>query len=187
MRIKAVARQRPSTTILVVIGYFHKGDIEGVLAGTPGIEIVQPSTFGRPASGEIEAEMQAEDYFAILSFNLLGVQAKEGLVHWAWMERCLRRLERGGVTAETLLLGTRLAVLRSAVDAAEAIRRYERVRTLPEAASQFTFDGVVDRRRVRADSRAADAGLGARPERCPGRGRRGGDRCGGSDQVPRRG
>src|SRR6185312_16970132 len=48
MRIKAVARQHPGETVLVVIGYFHKGDIEGVLAGTPGIEIVQPSTFGRP-------------------------------------------------------------------------------------------------------------------------------------------
>lgn len=148
MRIKAVARQHPGATVLVVIGYFHKGDIEGVLAGSPGIEIAQPSAFRSPTPEEVAAEVRAADLFAILSFNLLGVQATEGPVNWDWMERCLRRLESDGVTAETTLLGTRLGMLRSEVDAAEAMRRYERVRAMPGAANPFTFDGVIDRSRV---------------------------------------
>ncbi len=148
MRIKAVARQHPGETILVVIGYFHKGDIEGVLAGTPGIELVQPSVFGQPTAEEIEAEVLPTDLLAILSFNLLGVQAKDGPVNWEWMERSLRRLEADAVTAETLLLHTRLAVLRSEVNATEAIRLYEQVRAMPAAAIPFTYDGVADRSRV---------------------------------------
>jgi len=141
-------RERFLLAILVVIGYFHKGDIEGVLAGTPGIELVQPSVFGQPTAEEIEAEVLPTDLLAILSFNLLGVQAKDGPVNWEWMERSLRRLEADAVTAETLLLHTRLAVLRSEVNATEAIRLYEQVRAMPAAAIPFTYDGVADRSRV---------------------------------------
>jgi hypothetical protein len=148
MRVKAVARQHPGETVLVVIGYFHKGDIEGVLAGTPDVEIVQPSSFGHPPAGEIDAEVLPTDLLAILSFNLLGVQAKDGPVNWDWMERSLRRLEADAATAETLLLRTRLAVLQSEVDASEAIRRYEQVRAMQESATSFTFDGVADRGRL---------------------------------------
>lgn len=148
MRIKAVARQHPRATILVVIGYYHKGDIEGVLGGTAGLDIVQPSAFGHPAPAEVEAAGRREDRCAILSFNLLGVQSREGPVNWAWLGRLVAQLEQDGPTAEGALLGTRLAVLRSHLPPEEAAAQYAAIRSLPEAGGRFTFDGVEDRGRV---------------------------------------
>ncbi len=148
MRIKTVARKHPGGTVLVMIGYFHKGDVEGVLGGTPSLEIVQPSTFGYPAPDEVEAAIRREDLFAILSFNLLGVQSKQGLVDWDWLHRSFSRLEGAGLTAELLLLRTRMAVLHSGLPPREAIEQYGQARVMAGAGEHFTFDGVVDRRRI---------------------------------------
>jgi hypothetical protein len=148
LHIKAAARQHPGGTILVVIGYAHKGDIEHVLGGTPGIVIVQPSVFGYPTPAEVNAATRREDLFAILSFNLLGVQPWDGAVNWGWLDRLLDRLGQVEATAETLLLQTRFAVLRSQLTPDEALVRYERAWALPGTGDHFTFDGVVDRRRL---------------------------------------
>ncbi len=148
MRIKAVTRQHPGGTVLVVIGYFHKGDIEGVLGRAPGIEIAQPSTYGQPEPEEIEAHVRREDLLAVLSFNLLGVQSRDGAANWEWVRGALERVETQAETAETLLLRTRLEVLTSELAPKEAILRYERAQEMAAEGERFTFDGVQDRRRI---------------------------------------
>lgn len=144
MRIKAVINRHPGATILVLIGYFHKGDIERVLGQAPGLRITQPSAFGSPSATEIEAEVTRHDLLAILSFNLLGVQS-QGPVNWDWLARCLDRVEEGGATAETALLRTRRDVLHHHLPGEHAVARY---RALQPGTARFTFDGVQDRSRL---------------------------------------
>jgi len=86
--------------------------------------------------------------FAILSFNLLGVQPWDGAVNWGWLDQLLDRLGQVEATAEMLLLRTRFAVLRSQLTTNEALAHYEQARALPGSNDHFTFDGVVDRRRL---------------------------------------
>lgn len=160
MRIKAVCHQHPGATVLVVVGYFHKGDIELVLAETPALWVVQPSAFGHPTPEEAEAQTRLHDLFAVLSFNLLGVQAREGVVDWDWLGRVLERVERGaldasrgrecvvGSSAEVLLLRTRFRVLTGRAAPEEALRRYEAAGRRAGPDEAFTFTGVVDGSRL---------------------------------------
>ena len=75
-------------TVLVVIGAFHKNDIENNLIGQ-GYQIIQPSTFGNINQQEINEQFRKQDGYSILSFNLLGMQSKirkvnEKLVDYAF-------------------------------------------------------------------------------------------------------
>lgn len=74
MRIqKVLENHSQSDTILVVIGAFHKNDIEKNLKEN-GYEIIQPNTFGAITDEDIRSHFLPEDAYAILSFNLLGMQ-----------------------------------------------------------------------------------------------------------------
>ncbi|MFC4163540.1 hypothetical protein ACFOWU_07750 [Epilithonimonas zeae] len=75
-RIQKVLENYSSTdTILVVIGAFHKNDIENNLM-EQGYQIIQPSTFGNTNQQEIDEEFRKQDGYSILSFNLLGMQSQ---------------------------------------------------------------------------------------------------------------
>jgi hypothetical protein len=148
MRIKAAARRHRGGTIVVVIGYFHKGDIEGVLGGDTDFEIVQPSSFGHPTLEEIEESVRPEDLHAVLSFNLLGVQARTGLVNWAWMNRGIERLESTVLSPEIALFRTRFELLTGQSSSEEAISRYEQLYMASGSSRHFSFDGVEDRSRI---------------------------------------
>lgn len=148
MRIKAVARQHPGGTVLVVIGYYHKADIERVLGDSPDIEIAQPSAYGHPTPDEIAAELRRDDLLAVLAFNLLGVQSRDGPVDRDWMRRCLARVEAERRDAETSLLGTRLAALTEELHPEDAILRYREILASAGEGPRFSFDGVEDRRRI---------------------------------------
>src|SRR5919199_2244670 len=100
MRIKAACRAHPGGVVLVVIGYWHKHDIEKVLEGTPQVSIVQPSSFGHPTTEEVETHVARADLCAVASFNLLGVQSAAGIVAWEWLRRVVARLQPEETTAE---------------------------------------------------------------------------------------
>lgn len=147
-RIAAAARGRSGQTLLVVVGEFHKYDIEAILADDNTIQIVQPSTLGLPAPKDAERLTSRGNRIAIASFNLLGVQAETGNVNWAWLGRVLDELEREEVSPETALLRTRYALLTKQIDAATAIERYQAVVADTHSRTAFTWNGVRDRSRV---------------------------------------
>lgn len=62
-------------TVLVVIGAFHKNDIENNLK-EQGYQIIQPSAFGNINQQEIDDQFRKQDGYSILSFNLLGMQSQ---------------------------------------------------------------------------------------------------------------
>lgn len=147
-RIAAAARQWRGGMVLVVVGEFHKHDIEAILADDPGIELVPPSGFGAPSAEEAARATTRAHRIAIASFNLLGVQAATGNVDRDWVGRELDALERERRDAETALLRTRHDHLVGRIDDTSAAERYRAIATDPSAARPFTWDGVRDRGRV---------------------------------------
>lgn len=147
-RIAEAARQRPGQTLLVVVGEFHKYDIEAILAGDPWLQVVQPSSIDAPTVQQAERATTRAQRVAIASFNLLGVQAETGNVDWDWVGRELQALERERRDAETALLRTRYELLTGRIDDAAAAARYRDIAADADAARGFTWDGVRDRSRV---------------------------------------
>ncbi len=141
MRVKAAAARHPGGTVLVVVGYMHKYDMEKVLKGAEGLSLVQPSAAGPPTDAETAAARTPEDDWAVATFNVLGQQAHRGAVDWPWVDEVLARLPAGPESA--LLLARR--------DVRKGLAGRERFLALAAAAASdrpFTFDGVADRRRL---------------------------------------
>lgn len=147
-RIRAIAHKRPGETVVVVVGYFHKPDIEAILQTDPAIELVSPASLGRPGDDAVRAATTAEHRGAILSFNLLGMQAATGVANWSWVERVLADFEGRTASPEARLFRTRLALLTNRISLAEAARQYAAIAAEPAAARPFTWDGVKDRSRI---------------------------------------
>lgn len=142
------AKAHRGGTVLVVVGEFHKHQIEDILADDPAIEIVQPTTFGLPERAAAERHTTRAHRIAIASFNLLGAQAATGNVDWDWVGRVLAALEREHEDAETRLLRTRHDLLTGRIDRKEAITRYRGIAGDADAKRAFTWDGVLDRGRI---------------------------------------
>lgn len=149
-RVALAAAEHRGGTLLVVVGANHKDDIERILSSDPRIEIVQPSSYGVPTAEEVAAATRTKDLYAIATFNVLGVQARTGVVAWEWVDRVLDALARAepGETPELRLLRTRAAVLRGGLEPAAALREYAAIRDAAPEAARFTWDGVKDRSRV---------------------------------------
>ena len=147
-RIRAAAMAHPGKTLLVVVGYFHKPDLEAILAHDPSIALVKPSALGRPAAEAIERATTAAHRAAILAFNLLGTQADTGNVDWAWMTRVLDAYAADAPAAETALLRIRLALLSGRIAPSEALRRYARLAKEAPTDLAFGWTGVQDRTRL---------------------------------------
>ena len=147
-RIRAAAHQRKGETMLVVVGYFHKPDIEAILKNDPAIELVSPASLGRPTDGAMRAATTAEHRSAILAFNLLGMQAATGVVNWDWIGRVLVDFSGADPSPEARLFQTRHAILTGRITPAEAARRYQAIANDSEANKPFGWDGVKDRARV---------------------------------------
>jgi hypothetical protein len=149
MRVRAALNAHPGQSVLVVIGSMHKDDIEHILAQDASLRIVQPSSYGAPSASDADARLQDTDFAAILSFNLLGVQALEGPVDWPWVGEVLERFAHRHPNAPELpLLRERYAVLTRSVPATEAAAAYERLATSTDSLAEFTFTGVEDVRRL---------------------------------------
>ncbi len=144
-RIRAVAHKRTGETVVVVVGYFHKPDIEAILKQDPAIELVPAASLGRPGEAAVRAATTSEHRAAILSFNLLGMQAATGVVNWGWVDRVLADF---GTSPEADLFRTRYAIVTGKISLAEAARRYDAIAKNPASARPFTWTGVKDLARV---------------------------------------
>lgn len=147
-RIRAAAHRYKGETMIVVVGYFHKPDIEAILKNDPGIEIISPASLGRPTPEAVRAATTSEHLGAILAFNLLGMQAATGVVNWEWVGRVLADFAGAAPSAEAKLFETRLAMLAGKIASAEAARRYAAIVNDKEAGKPFSWDGVKDRARI---------------------------------------
>lgn len=146
-RLAQAAKAHPGGTVLLVVGEFHKRDIEAILASNPAIVLVQPSAIGEPDADEVRNHQRREYRLAIATFNLLGVQAKTGNVDFAWLREEITQLQDEDDTPEVQLLATRLDLLEGRIDARQAIARYERIASM-DSDPAFTWNGVKDRARV---------------------------------------
>jgi hypothetical protein len=146
-RLAEAAKAHQGGTVVLVVGEFHKRDIEAILASDPAITLVQPSAVGAPDAGEIAKHDRREYRLAIAVFNLLGAQAKSKHVDFAWLREILAQLQQESDTPEVQLLATRLALLEGSIDAKQAITRYERI-ARSDGDPAFTWNGVKDRTRI---------------------------------------
>ena len=147
MRIKQIAKEYRGGTFLVVVGLMHKNDIDNILSEVPNIDLVQPSQFGYPTSQEIDENTEVSDLFAVLTFNLLGVQSNH-FVDWDWMEHVSKSLERKTEGVELDLLKIRLGVLTNRIGSKEAVAQYEELINTIDTDQVFTFNGVKDDSRI---------------------------------------
>lgn len=147
-RIRAIALKRRGDTVLVIVGYFHKPDIEAILKNDPAIELVPPASLGRPGDPAVRAATTLEHRGAILSFNLLGMQAATGVVNWDWIGRVLADFAGAAPSSETKLFETRYALLTGKMSLSEAARNYAAIASDAAAGKPFRWDGVKDRARI---------------------------------------
>lgn len=146
-RIAAAAKAHPGGTVVVVVGEFHKRDIEAILSDEAGVQIVQPSSLGKPTSAQIAAHDRHEYRVAIASFNLLGAQSNTGAVNVDFVRSAVEKLEATGATPEAQLFRTRLDLLQGKIDRGRAIARYEAIAESAGAAT-FSWTGVKDATRI---------------------------------------
>lgn len=146
-RLAAAANAHPGGTVLLVVGEFHKRDIESILADEEGIEVVQPSAIGRSVHGKAASFNNSLYRFAVASFNLLGVQSATGNIDYAFVGEAVSALLLDESGPEAELFSIRLQLLRNCIDSEEAVRRYRRIAA--EAGDRrFSWTGVLDESRV---------------------------------------
>ncbi|MGV3482348.1 MAG: hypothetical protein ACO1O3_20520 [Sphingobium sp.] len=147
-RIRAAAGRRPGGTVLVVVGQFHKPDIEAILRDDPAIVLVQPSSLPRPTPDEVERATTQVHRAAILSFNLLGVQGEGGNVDWRWIGEVLDAFEARSPGPEARLYRIRYRQLTGLVALAETIDAYRKLSRDPGASVMPIWNGVKDPARI---------------------------------------
>ncbi len=147
-RIRAAAAARPGKTILVVIGYFHKPDIEAILAHDPAIELVPATSHARPDDAAVTAATSTRQLTDIALFNIMGVQADTGVVDWAWVGSIVDRLEREAPGPAAVLLRTRYDLLTGTITPRQAITRYRSLADAGEDDARFDWTGVEDASRI---------------------------------------
>ncbi|KTE16617.1 hypothetical protein [Sphingopyxis sp. H115] len=147
-RIRAIAHKHKGETMVVVVGYFHKGDIEAILENDPAIELVPAARLGSPDAAAVQAATTAEHRAAILSFNLLGMQAATGVVNWGWIDRILAEFTGADASPEAQLFRTRYGVLTGRMGLADAARAYQAIADDARSAKPFSWNGVKDRARI---------------------------------------
>lgn len=146
--VRAAAVARPGQTVLVVVGEFHKADIEAILSAETRIEVVQPSAVGRPEAAAIAQATTPAHRAAILSFNLLGRQAETGVVAWDWVGRVLAEHEAASPGDEARLLRLRYDQLRGQLSILEAVVAWRALADGIAAEKAFTWTGVKDHTRL---------------------------------------
>ncbi|KAF2514874.1 hypothetical protein [Flavobacterium foetidum] len=142
---KVLENYKESDTVLVVIGAFHKNDIEKNLKEN-GYEILQPSSFGTITEKEIHDNFKKEDAFAILSFNLLGMQSYLGKVNTKLTEYAFEHLKDDN-SAETAFLKIKYGLYQKKVSSKEAVSLYRSL--LDNVGEQkFSWNGVKNKSRI---------------------------------------
>jgi hypothetical protein len=147
-RIAAVAHAHPGGTVLVVIGEFHKWDIERTLAHDAAIHFVQPKDVFTPDVRKADKLTTPAQRVAILSFNLLGLQAAAANVDWDWMREELASLPPSEPEPERQLFSIRLDQLTHQLKPDAAIRRYRVLIAATSVDERFTWTGANDSDRL---------------------------------------
>lgn len=145
MRINEVVKKHKGKTVLVVIGAFHKPDLENILIESNEIEIVQPSKYQNQSE---KKQLLRTDLFAIAAYNLLGVQSKYGVVDWNWVDYILKQLEISHGSAEVKLLRTRYKILTDNISNEEAVDLYKNIISASTYEQKLTFHGVKYKHRI---------------------------------------
>lgn len=146
--IRSAAHSHPGGTVLVVVGYFHKPDLEANLSHDPLITLVRASSLGRPSPAEVERATTRAQRLAVLAFNLLGRQAATGNVDLTWVEDTWTKVAAERATAETNLLRVRLDEMSGRLTPAEAIPYYRSLVEATPEADRFSWTGVKDAARI---------------------------------------
>lgn len=131
--------------VLVVIGAFHKNDIEKHMM-EQGYRVVQPSTFGSIDQQTIDQHFKQSDAHAILSLNLLGMQSKLSKINDQLVDYALTKLEKPD-SIEFRLFQIRRAVLLKKASSKDAVAQYQ-ILLSGLKDEQWTWNGVKDRTRI---------------------------------------
>lgn len=145
-RIKKVLENYSgSDTILVIVGAFHKNDIEKNLSEN-GYSIIQPSSFGVISESDIRDQFRKEDAYAILSFNLLGMQSHLRKINEKLVECAFEHLANEK-SVESQFLEVRRSVLFEKITSRQSIVRYLELLDKAEQ-EQWVWTGVKDKSRI---------------------------------------
>lgn len=146
-RIQAVLKNfKENDTILVVIGSLHKNDIEKILTGN-GYNLIQPNSYGTITEIEIADNFLKKDAYAILNFNLLGMQANIGNPNMKLVKFAFDKISEDENT-ERQLYEIKYNLLLNKIDSESAIKKYKRLIEDSEAQKNFNWTGVKDRSRI---------------------------------------
>lgn len=146
-RVAAAAKAHPGGTVVVVVGEFHKRDIEAILADAADVRIVQPSSLGKPTEAQVRQHERREYRVAVASFNLLGVQSATGNIDRAFVRETVQALKAEQNSPEARLMETRLDLLEERITPAAAVDRYRRIAS-DAGDARFTWTGVTDAARL---------------------------------------
>lgn len=139
MYIKKICKENIGNTVLVVVGYMHKYDIENILANLPYINLQKSSNYNYSIK-ESEIQLDIKDLLAIASFNLLGIQAEKD-INIIWINRILNKLIRND-TVEVQLLKVKFDKLRKLISSEIAYERYLKLLYSVNDEHRFTYTGV---------------------------------------------
>jgi hypothetical protein len=145
--IRAAAHAHAGGTVLVVVGYFHKPDLEAHLKPDHAISLVSASSIGRPTIAEAESVTTTGQRAAILSFNLLGRQAASGVYNIPWLEKILAGFSKERPGPEADLFKLRLNELAGRTTSRRAARDYEKIAAVA-GDQRFTWTGLKDESRL---------------------------------------
>lgn len=146
-RVAAAAKAHPGGTLVVVVGEFHKRDIEAILGDAADLRIVQPSSIGKPTEQQVRQQERRDYRVAVASFNLLGVQSTTGNIDRAFVRETVESLKAEQNSPEVRLLETRLDLLEARITPAVAVDRYRSIAT-DAGDARFTWTGVTDATRL---------------------------------------
>jgi hypothetical protein len=147
-RVLHMARAHPGSTVVVVVGYFHKEDLEAILSASPGLTVEQPSEFGLPGDEEVQSRQSLKDLHAIAYMNLLALQSEAGVVDREWLAEVLDRLESSDPSLVVQLYRIRWNVLFGGTDPSEARTAYLALAAQTPEDLRFPWSGVKDAGRV---------------------------------------
>lgn len=142
---KVLENYSEQDTILVVIGAYHKNDIEKYL-NDKGFTIIQPSSFGLVTKEEIDDNFTDNDAFAILSYNLLGMQFIENKMNVILIEKTLNHLKNNN-SLEKIFFETKYNLYNKKIISEQAIEKYNSILNNLNQ-EKFTWTGVKDSNRV---------------------------------------
>ncbi|WP_123902673.1 hypothetical protein [Chryseobacterium elymi] len=143
---KVLENYSEKDTILVVIGSFHKNDIEKNLAEN-GYAIIQPSSFGEISMQDINRNFKSEDAYAILSFNLLGMQSNINKLNPKIINHAFDYLEKT-TSAEKEFFRIKYDLYLSKMSSKQAIGHYQKLLSITDDTTVFTWNGVKDKMRI---------------------------------------